>query len=294
MSEPVFDLAEDPDGLLLRSLPLLRSVVGAAARRWRLKTEDAEDLLSEVQIKLLENGGEALRSCHEADRLRAFLATVVARHLLDRRNHDWGKWRPCAEAKRQGADGELLDQLIHRDGLSIEEAAEKLRQRGIEWSREEIERRAALFPARSRRRLESEEALENRPAATASPEEALLLSESAARRERALGCVRQEMARLPPEETLMVRSWMRGATVTAIALELAVERRPLYRRFEALWKELRAMLERNGIGAAEVKEILSLERWDDEMRSPSPSRNDEEPENRPSERIDEPSRPNRR
>lgn len=293
MSEPVFDL-EHPEELLLRSLPLLQSVVSAAAKRWRLEKEDAEDLLSEVQIKLLENGCEALRSCEDAARLRAFLATTVARHWLDRRNHEWGKWRPCAEAKRQGPDGELLDRWISRDGLPLDQVVEKARQHGIPWDRAEIERRAALFPFRAKRRQETDEGLEARPAAEDSPEEALVATERAEQRALALRLVGEETATWPPEEILMLRAFLRGHTITAISQQLQVPRRPLYRQFEAFFVRLRRRLEQRGFGSAEAREILALERWENELPPGSLFLADEDPPDRPSETIDDLSRPNRR
>lgn len=265
VSRPLFDRREDPEELLVGCLPLLESVVGAAAKRWRLDKADAEDLLSEVQLKLLENDCAALRSCGDAARLGAFLATTVARHWLDRRNHEWGKWRPCAEARRQGPDGELLDRWVNRDGLPLDQVAEKARQHGLPWSREEIERRTALFPARLRRRLESDDVLEARAAAAPSPEQALLAAESAGRRDLALRQIGEETAHWPPEEVLMLRAWMRGHTITAIAQQLRVLRRPLYRQFEGLFQRLRTRLERSGIGSDQAKEILSLERWENEL-----------------------------
>lgn len=294
MSEPVLDLDEAPEELLLRSLPVLRAVVAAAAKRWRLEREDAEDLLSEVQIKLLENDGEALRRCEDATRLRAFLATTVARHWLDRRNHEWGKWRPCAEAKRQGPDGELLDRWISRDGLTLDQAAEKARQHGIPWDRAEIERRAALFPFRAKRRQETDEGLEARPAAEDSPEEALVASERAGQRALALRLVGEEISTWPPEDKLTLRGWLRGQTITAISQQLQVPRRPLYRLFETFFQRLRRRLQQSGIGTAEAREILSLERWENELPQGSLFLADEDPPDRPSETIDDLSRPNRR
>ena len=40
----------------------------------------------------------------------------------DWRNARWGKWRPSAEARRQGALATHLERLMRRDGLTFEEA----------------------------------------------------------------------------------------------------------------------------------------------------------------------------
>lgn len=272
-----------PDQLLEQCLPLLQDVVRAAARRSRLTPEDAEDLLSEVQLKLLENEGQALRSCQEPDRLRAFLATTVARHQMDRRNHDWGKWRPCAEAKRQGPDAKLLDQLVTRDRLPFDEVVLRLREKGIAWTRQEIERRAALFPERARRRQETDEGLEQRPAPEASPEQALVAAELAEQRDQALRRIAEETSGWPFEDTFCLRAWMSGQTVTALAKQLNAERRPLYRKFEEFFLRLRLCLEGSGIGLEEAREILSLERWEGEL----PGAEGEDQPERPSERIED-------
>lgn len=265
MSKSLTISDESPEQLLLSNLPLLRSIVRAAAKRWRLRPEDEEDLLSEVQLKLLDHDGQALRSCQGTATLRPFLATTVARHLLDRRNHEWGKWRPCAEAKRQGPDAEELDRLLHRDGRTMDEAVALLRQRGVPWDREEIERRAALFPARVRRRQETDEGLDRQASPTASPEQAVLASERAEQRDRALQRIGEEVSSWPPEDVLVLRAWMRGEAVTSIARQLEIPQRALYWRFEVLFKRLRKSLEQVGIGLAEAREILSLARWESEL-----------------------------
>lgn len=289
MTEPL-PLQETAESLLARCQPLLQKAVRAAALRWRLQKEDAEDLLSEVQLKLLENDCQALRSCQDRDRLAAFLATTVTRTWLDRRNHDWGKWRPCAEAKRQGPDGELLDRLLNRDQLSFDEVLVKLEELKIPWTRAEVERRAALFPTRHRRRQESDEGLEEKASPLDSPEKILMVSERAEQRDFALRLIGEETARQPPEIQLALRAWLRGQTITAIAQNMQLERRPLYRKFENLFENLRRHLESHGIDLAEAQEILSLERWEGELASgsfprlevdlsqgPSPLREDDPP-----------------
>lgn len=294
VSEPVLNLGENPNELLLGCLPMLKAIVGAAAKRWRLPKEDADDLLSEMQVKLLENDAEALRSCESRDKLRAFLATAVARQWLDRRNHEWGKWRPCAEAKRQGPDGELLDRWAHRDGLPLDQVVEKARQHGMTLSRDEIERRVALFPVRVKRRQENDESLESRPDDNASPEEALLTNERAARRELALRLVGEDLAAWPPEEVVMLRLYLHGRTITAIAAQLGVERRPVYRQFEGFFRRLKKKLEEGGIGPGEAGEILALERWEAEAPTVGLFLADEDFPDRPSETIDDFSRPKRK
>ena len=52
--------------------------------------------------------------------------TVVQRHYLDWRNKMWGKWRPCAEARRLGTTGVLFDTLVNREGLSHDEAIQAM------------------------------------------------------------------------------------------------------------------------------------------------------------------------
>ncbi|HEX2281159.1 MAG TPA: hypothetical protein VHG52_05280, partial [Thermomicrobiales bacterium] len=110
--------------MFLEHLHVIDQVVLFIARRHHLSREEADDLASAVKLKIIENDYEALRNFRGDCSLRTYFATIANRHFLDTRIAQWGKWRPSAQARRLGPTAVLLDQLMSRDGLLLDEAVE--------------------------------------------------------------------------------------------------------------------------------------------------------------------------
>ena len=115
--------------MLESNLDLVRDLIRHVARRHRLRTEEAEEFSSYVWLKMVEGDHRIFRGFRGRSSLRTFLTTVVHRLFLDFRVQAWGKWRPCAEARRLGEDAVELDRWISRDGHSLESALEVLQRR---------------------------------------------------------------------------------------------------------------------------------------------------------------------
>jgi DNA-directed RNA polymerase specialized sigma24 family protein len=76
--------------------------------------------------------------------------------------------------------------------------------------------------------------------------------------ERAAQIVRETIAALPADERMLVRLRYGGGTSIADAARiLGVPQRPLYRRIEALLRQLRTALERGGAGAAVIEDVIA-------------------------------------
>ena len=88
----------------------------------------------------------------------------MERLFLDWRNHEWGKWRPSSEARRQGQVAIELERLILRDHYTFDEAVRTLLGRGLAKSAEECEVTWARLPRRPRRQRVDEESLTELPA----------------------------------------------------------------------------------------------------------------------------------
>jgi DNA-directed RNA polymerase specialized sigma24 family protein len=102
--------SSDYERLLVENLPVLEQIVQAIARRHNLPRHETEDLAGAVRVKLVEDNYATLRRFEHRSSLRIYLTVVVQREFLDRRNSQWGKWRPCQRARRAGPIGFLLDQ----------------------------------------------------------------------------------------------------------------------------------------------------------------------------------------
>lgn len=245
--------------LFLDHLLVIDRIILSIARRQRLTKEEAEDFASVVKVKLIANDYEVLRSYQGLSSLPAYLAAVIQRAYIDHCNHIWGKWRPSATAKRLGPLAVRLDQLLHRDGLTLEEACAQ----APTADRSEIERIAALLPSRVRRKSAGEESLQHAAAADNSPEEQLLEQEREEAAE-ALKCVLSDaIAHLPDEDRLLVQLRLYdGVTLASISRALGQDARQLYRRWENLLHKLRNSLEEKGYDAQQVA-------WALETREPT-------------------------
>ena len=104
----------------LDHLPVIDQVVQFIGRRHRLDPGAIEELQSAIHLKIIDNDYEVLRKFEGRSSIRTYLTAVVQRHFLDGRTAVWGRWRPCACARRVGPAGILLDQLLTRDAVSLD------------------------------------------------------------------------------------------------------------------------------------------------------------------------------
>lgn len=240
------------------NLPLIDRVVAGVCRRAGLRDADAEDLASTAKLALMENDYAILRAYEGRSALGTFLTIVVQRLLSRERDRMWGRWHPSAGAESLGAAAVLLEKLLVRDGRSLEEAIPLVRAVDPSLDRATARDLAARLPSRAPRpRLVSLAADEvefeapERADARASQAEGIRISERAAR------VVRETLATLPLEDRMLVRlRFGAGKNISDVSRLLGVAQRPLYRRIEMLLRRLRDALEREGVGAALVQDII--------------------------------------
>ncbi|HET9767705.1 MAG TPA: sigma-70 family RNA polymerase sigma factor [Thermoanaerobaculia bacterium] len=241
--------------LFLDNLAFVERVVAKTCRRNRLTKEEGEDFASVVSIKLIADDYGVLRkftgTCGAS--LRGYLIAVVQHAYQDHRNRQWGKWRPSAEARRLGPLAVKLDTMLHRDGLTLDEACAL----AAPEDREEMQRLASKLPARTKRRMEDTQQLEQVPSSERSPEARLIDDE----REQIVAGLRRELAAalagLKPEDRLLLQLRLeRRLSLASVAKAYGVEARQLYRQWELLIRQLRTRLEKSGYGPHQVAWVL--------------------------------------
>ncbi len=239
----------DPADQFSASLGLVDRIVAAIARRQRLSAHEAEELLADVRLRLLEHDYAVLRKFEGRSSLATYLAVVIERLWLDRRVAAWGKWRPSAEAKRLGPVAVLLDRLMHRDGLTASQAVEAARtNHGVESDEQALFAMASRLPRRATRRTVPAHALDDTPADGDDGEAALLRTESGEAARRARRCLKGVLETLPVQDRLVLRMRFEdGRPVSVIARTLGLEQKLLYRRLESLLRDLRTRLEFEGV-----------------------------------------------
>lgn len=239
-------------------LPHIDRVTDWLARRYRLSAADAQDFGQSIKLKFIDNDYDLLRRFQERSTLTTFVTSVVTNAFHDYRNAAWGKWRPSAEARRLGPTAIALEQCLVRDGMTFEEACERL-STDAPVDHRALEQVAALLPIRVRRRFETEDALH--AVATAETADAIVRDrERLSLAESIHAALARALDRLPAEDAaILALKFRSGRKVSEIAAILGLPQKPLYRRIAALLTDLRVSLEREGLPATVVKEYLSDE-----------------------------------
>jgi len=251
----------DARALLEANLDLIERVIRFTARRQRLDESELEEFASIVKLKLVENEYAVIRKFQGRSHLATFITIVVRRMVLDYRIHYWGKWHASAEAKRLGDLAVELEQLLNRDGRSIDEALPVLRAHHPDATRETLEELAERLPERrARRRMVDLAEAEGVAAADDATEEYLLAAERQTTSQRLSHAMREAIGKLPEHDRLLLQlRFESGFTIAQISRSMQIEQKLLYRRMEKLLKDLRAELERAGIDPREVADLIGRE-----------------------------------
>jgi RNA polymerase sigma factor for flagellar operon FliA len=255
MPEPM-----DPGKLFLDNLAWIEKVAGIVCRKHGVWGDDAEDFASVVKMKLMENDYADLRKFRGDCSATTYIATLVVRRFHEYARERWGRWRNSAAAEREGQLAKDLETLVHRDGCTVAEAGEQLRSAGkTELSDAELARILARLPTRQplRARQVGAPAIENEPDVDTA-DSRIGGMELDRQRSALFAALFKVMEQLPPEERNILRMrFADGRSVADVARALRLEQKPLYRRIDQIKAKLRVDLERYGVTAEAVRELLA-------------------------------------
>lgn len=243
-------------------LALIERVIHWVCARRSLRGADAEDFASTVKLRLIENDYEILARFEGRSSLKTYVTAVVNRLYLDYQNQRFGKWRPSAQARRLGPVALRLECVMYRDGLTFEEACGVIQTRfGASESRDALHALSLQLPVRVARRAADGHGHEPSTASGG-----LAAVEQAERRilaEKTFVALRRALRRLPARDRVILRLHVEtGLSLADVARALGEEQKALYRRRDALYKQLRLDLEKDGIGCGDAHELLSTLDWD--------------------------------
>lgn len=250
-----------PDALelLTSNLALIERAVSFAARRYRLDPDDADEFAAVVKLKLVDNDYAIVRAYEARSSFSTYINIVIQRLALDYCIHVWGKWHPSAEAKRIGPLAIELEQLLLRDGRTIDEALVILSPKHGGLTRESLQTIAERLPERPPRHrdvgLEKAESVAvTKPAEV---EEPLFAGDRRRASERVSSIMSAVIARLPEDERLILQLRFEGGmTVPQIARALGLDQKLTYRRIEKRMRDIRLELERAGIAWRDVLDLI--------------------------------------
>jgi len=253
------------------NLELVDRLARTTARRAGLAASEVDDFLSDVHLKLVENGYAVLRSFGGRSRLTTFLLTVIQRVAFDFRNARWGKWRSSAEAERQGRTALRLEELVYRDGLTFNEAVGQLRSEGEAAPRERLYAILVQLPARPRPdRSGAHEPQESRLIDPKTPEADAATSEAMGHAARLQSALKRVCDALAPEDRLALRlKFHSGLTLAVIARLLKIDEKRIYRQFDHALAEVRRALEADGFTAEAALAVMHGCDLDDILPAPS-------------------------
>ena len=241
------------------NLPLIERVIAGVCRRSGLRDADAEDFGSIVKLELIDNDYAILRGYEGRAPLGAFLAVVVQRML----SREWvrlrGRWHPSAEAERSGETAVLIEKLTVHDGRPLHEAIEIACNIDPSLDRASAHAIAGRLPPRAPRpRLVPMPDEEPRFVALDAADARAQENDALRFSKRAAAVVRETLASLALVDRMLIRLCFGAQMSVADASRiLAVPQRPLYRRLEALMRQLRGALESAGIDSAVVESVIS-------------------------------------
>jgi RNA polymerase sigma factor for flagellar operon FliA len=233
------------------------AAVASVTRTCRLSAGEAEDLQSDLWVRLLEHDGRVLRSFRGRARIGTYLVTIARNLVFDRRNKEWGRWRPSSAARRAGPEAVELERLMSRDGWTLDAAAESLKLAGTLSVATLAATLARTLPVRTRRHFVDVSVLESIPAHGSDPggtspgEQEQLASEL----QRVLAGALDTLSEY--DRRLLSWRFVDGITVAAIAAMVKGEAKILYRRFYKILRQLRESLESAGMTAETVRQVLA-------------------------------------
>lgn len=254
-----------PDGqtaeiVFLEHLSWINRVAAMTCTQHGVWGAEAEDLASLIRMKLIEDDYAAIRNFRGESSLKTYLATVVVRQFHDYRRERRGRWRISAAAERLGSPAGELETLVYRDGYTLEQAGEQLRTTGrTTLSDTELARLLHQLPVRPPLRpveVPPETVLDGVPG-PGDTDEGVIDGETEALRRRVTDALDRAMARLAPEDRMIVRMhFQEGHTLADVARALNLKQKPLYRRVARLLETLRAYLRDEGVQGGDVNDVL--------------------------------------
>ncbi len=250
---------QDPENVLVLHLDYLQEIVRATCRRQGFGRDEADDCMSWVHVKLVENDYARLREFRGESQVRTYLTMVVVHLVRDFRIQQWGKWRPSAVAKRLGESATRLETLVYRDGHSLDQAIEIMRS-GTPTADSDRQLRALYrrLPPRGplRPRRVPAEHMDGSVEAPG-PDAEVARAERDDETERVGELIQGAIAQLPPNDGAVIRlAYLEGLSVAEVARGLNVPQKPLYRHLERVKRRLRSLLEDAGLTSERVKALL--------------------------------------
>lgn len=248
-----------PEETYLQHLEMIERIAAFVARRHHLGATEAEELVQEVRVRLLEDDYGIIRKFEGRSSFSTYLTTVITRLFNQWRVEQWGKWRPSAEAKRLGSKAITLEKLLSRDGHTWSEAVGILTTGESPYTLAEVEAIHLRLPARNPRPIVvADDQVPD--IVTVEPDAYQRLEADDRHRtlRHAMQTIDSFIRTMDAEDRLILqmRFWD-TRRVPDIARTLKLDQKKLYKRIDRLLQLLRRELESAGVGEEDVARLLT-------------------------------------
>lgn len=247
------------EALFLASLPVIDDITGQVCRRHRLSATEADDFRSEVRLHFIDRDYEVLRRFERRSSLPTYVTVVIQRLFLDYRNRQWGKWRPSADARRQGPTAILVERLVVRDGWTIEQVTETLRVNHGVTMDEALQALCDKLARRGpKRHLVAEDQAHTLESSDAPADANVVRAEQGFLAKRVRAALHRALHALDAESRLILKMrFVDSMPVADIARAQHLDQKRLYRRIEHLLLQISKSLEAEGISRADARMLFA-------------------------------------
>lgn len=258
----------------LAALPVIDDVTGQVCRRHRLSATDSEDFRSDVRLHFIERNYEVLRQFEGRCTLSTYVTVVVQRVFYDWRNRNWGRFRPSSEARRLGPVAIKIEELVLRDGWTLDQALETVRVNHRLEIDDTIRAFCNTLSARtpSRRMVSEDDAVD-----VVSPgpfaDDRVVMAERDFLAKRVKAALDRAKQTLPAMERLILKMLFEDRTaISDIARALHLDQRQLYRTRDRLLKSVGTSMEAEGVSRADIDALLDAPaiEWEKDSDGPPP------------------------
>lgn len=238
----------------------MEKIVRIVCSRKNLRGEAAEELLSNVRMKLIDDDYAVFRKFRGQSSLETYLTIIIQRLALDFLVQRLGRWRASVPAQRLGRVAVQMEILLYRDHLSFEEASQILIHNfGATQSIQELQQMAKQIPARTWPPSQQVDVAEHHePASREEP-----FPQLDDRRQKLIqnleATLGQMISELSNEDRVILKMRFESdLKVPQIAETLQIPAKKIYRRLETLMENFRKKLEKSGIRADDIMENINL------------------------------------
>jgi len=250
------------------NIHIIDQAIKCICRRHNLSVEEAEEFASEVKCKLIGNDYKVLRQFKgksPESPSKTYLLTVITNLFIDKKRKEQGRWRPSEKAKRLGDVAIKLDELLHKDNYSLEEAYKILRiNYNVTLSEEELDRIFHEIDKKRTPRIKEVlwEDWEDKEIRSAITYPRMIPDEEEKRRlekvkEKLFALIAEIFGTLSETDRLVLKMFLDNHPISEIARCLGVPRNTIEKRLKEILHEFEKRIRASeGINQNDINEII--------------------------------------